>query len=132
MHAHSGGPITGIGYGLKESYFSFAPNGSSNPSASSIVGPLARYVTSITYSATGVQTIVFNSDFVFAQTPRFFISATAASLATRFDVQQIGAYNATTRTLVIQQAIGTTGNEVAASSGAIITVGLLVQDTTGK
>lgn len=124
------GPVKGLGYAMKLGWFTFAPNGASNPT--SITGPLARFVTSITYSATGVQTIVFNSGFVFAQTPRFRPTAELESLTEHFNVNQTGAYDTTTRTLVLTTHRNGTGREVAANAAAAITVYVFASDTTGK
>lgn len=122
--------VKGLGYAYVVGHFRYFTNGTSNPAT--IDGPAARWVTSITYSATGVQTIVFNAGFNFAQTPVFACSASGAALASSFDATQIGAYNATTRTLVLQQRQNTTGYAAAADPGSFVNVVILAQDTQGK
>jgi hypothetical protein len=127
------GPVHGIGqYGLCVGEFTYFPNGTSNPSVASCTGGLAQWVESITYSATGVQTIVFKTGFAFAQTPRFVISPVCAALADSFEATQIGAYNATTRTLVIQQRQDVTGYAAAAAAGCFVTVMVFASDSQGK
>lgn len=130
------GPIQGMGYGLCMGEFTYFPNGTSDPSLTAITGGLARWIQSITYSATGVQTIVFKPGFGFAQTPRFLFTPNAASLAATFSVSQIGAYDATTRTLVLQQhwmqTTTPTGVAVAANAGCFVTVTVIASDTQGK
>jgi hypothetical protein len=103
-------------------WFRYFPNGTSDPSVASCVGPLARYISSITYSATGVQTIVFTDDFTFGGDLAFFPQAVFAAVANAFSATQMDAYNATTRTLVIQQHNTTTGDATAASSDAFVNV----------
>lgn len=125
-------PVVSTGYGLVIGEFTYFPNGAINPVAGSSTGSLARWITSITYSATGVQTIVFNSGFTFAQQPRFDFSVCATSLATSFSVVQIAQYNQTTRTLVLQQAQNTTGYAAAASADCSVTVQILASDSQGK
>lgn len=124
------GKVDGIGYGLVEGSFSFAPNGSSNPVT--ITGAAARYVTSVTYSATGVQTIQFTSEFVFANAPIFRVDAQIESLTEWFAAQQVGQYNATTRQLVIQQHRAGVGRVVTANDGARVRIFFHAQDSQGK
>lgn len=124
--------VKGLGYAQVGGWFSYAPNGTSNPVVASCTGPVARWISSITYSATGVQTVVFKEGFSFAQTPIFQASPQAASLATWFSVMQVGAYDETTRTLVLQQHRSGTGEAVAAADGARVHVSILAQDTDGK
>lgn len=126
------GPVQGMGYGLCTGWFTYFPNGTSDPSLTAVVGPLKRWISSITYSATGVQTIVFKEGFKFANTPRFNAFVCSPSLATSHEVSQVGAYNATTRTLVLQQRQGTTGYAAAADAAAFVTVYLNAMDSTGK
>jgi hypothetical protein len=126
------GHVEGLGYEICVGWFEFSPNGSTNPTAASRVGPLARFITSITYSATGVQTIVMTSDFRFAQTPTFLVQAQCESLTEHFHAQQTGSYNTSTRTLVVQQHRNGTGREVAANAAAKVRVYVFAQDTEGK
>lgn len=124
------GKVDGIGYGLTLGSFVFAPNGASNPT--SITGPLARLVSSITYSATGIFTIVFTSDFVWPNTPAFVVTPAFDAIANYFSANQVGAYNATTRTLVVQAHRAGTGYAAAAAAGCAINVAVIAQDSTGK
>lgn len=126
------GFVQGMGYALCVGEFTYFTNGTTDPVLASVTGGLARWITSITYSATGVQTIVFAAGFGFAQTPRFTMQGVAASLATAFEVSQIGTYNATTRTLVLQQRQALTGYAAAANAGSFVTVKVIVSDTQGK
>lgn len=126
------GPVDGLGYAQVSGWFTYFPNGTSDPSLTAILGPAARWVSTITYSATGVQTIVFKVGFNFAQTPRFVCQPMCAALASSFEVSQIGAYDATTRTLVLQQRQATTGYAAAASANCAVTVIVVAQDTQGK
>jgi hypothetical protein len=132
------GPVQGLGYGLCVGWFKFFPNAGSDPSLTAIVGPLKRWVSSITYGATGVYTIVFKAGFSFANSPVFVTHHTIAALANAYSVIQIGAYNATTRTLVLQtygdvNGDGTlAGIEVAADAGNSINVFCFAADTQGK
>lgn len=126
------GPVKGLGYDLCIGEFTYFPNGTSDPVLASVTGTLARWITSITYSATGVQTIVFAQGFNFANAPRFDPAVTAAALASSFTVVVIGQFNRTTRTLVLQQAQNVTGYAAAASADCSVSVTVLASDTTGK
>lgn len=133
MNRTKTGPVHGIGaYGICVGTFTFWPNAASNPSVDAVTGGLARWVESITYGATGVQTIVFKQGFAFAQSPRFFLAPVSDSLANSYEVSQIGAYDATTRTLVLQQRRSQTGREVAAAAGSFVTVMVFASDSQGK
>jgi len=124
--------VFGLGYGICVGWFSFAPNGSSDPSTASYDGPLKSWITSVTYGATGVQTIVFKSGFSFAKTPTFAPVGVAESLTEHYLVQQTGAYDTTTRTLVLQQHRNGTGRVVPANAATKIVVYVFAQDTQGK
>lgn len=132
MYTGKQGKVDGIGYGLVIGTFSFAPNGSSNPLLTAVGGGLTRFITGITYGATGVYTVQFGTDFVFANAPVFHVVAQPDSLANWFIAQQIGQYNTTTRQLVIQAHRSGAGYEPAASSGCRIRSSLYALDTTGK
>ncbi len=130
MFAGKQGKVDGIGYGDVIGALVFAPNGASNPTT--ITGPLARFVSSITYSATGIYTITFTSEFVFANTPVFFVDQSFDVIANYFSANQIGAYNTTTRVLVVQTNRSGTGQQVAAGTGALVKIAMYAQDTGGK
>ncbi len=132
MNLGKHGPIHGMAYGLCLGEFRYFPNGTSDPSLTAVTGGLARFIQSITYSATGVQTFVFTSDFGFANPPRFIFQPVCTALASSFEVSQIGAYNATTRTLVLQQRQATTGYAAAAASTCFVNVIVVASDTNGK
>lgn len=123
-----------IGTELCLGFFSFGPNGTSNPvitgTASTLSGGLARWVQSITYSAIGVQTIVFAEGFGFAGATIFTAIPQVASLADHFIVAPVGAYNPTTRTLVLQQHRNGTGQPVPAAAGARIHVVVLAHNSS--
>lgn len=124
--------VKGLGYAQVVGWFTYSPNGTSNPSVSACTGPAARWIDSITYSATGVQTIVFKAGFSFAQTPIFQPTPQPADLTGYFSVSQTGNYDTSTRTLVLQQHRAGTGEAVAAAAGAKVHVSILAQDTQGK
>jgi len=130
MNRGKHGPVHGLAYGVCLGWFEFAPNAGDNPT--DISGPLEWAVDSITYSATGVQTIVMDSEFRFAQTPTFIVQAQCESLTEHFHAQQTGSYNTSTRTLVVQQHRNGTGREVAAHADAKVRVYVIAQDTQGK
>ena len=77
-----------------------------------------------------MQTIVFAEGFGFAGPVMFFAGAQAASLTEHFLVAQVGAYNATTRTLVLQQHRNGTAREVPADAGTRINVAVVAQNTS--
>lgn len=120
-------------YGPEPRYesLSFAPNGTSNPLVASNQGSPGLKASAITYSATGIQTIVFPADFSPPSDTRFVVSAQCASIGAYFEVVQIGAYNAVTRTLVVQTKQGASGNAVAAAAGARVHIGMFFNESTG-
>jgi hypothetical protein len=130
MNQGKHGPVQGIGHGLCLGWFSFRPNAASNPAAADITGPLKRFVSSIAYSATGIQTVSFTADFVFATAPRFVPVAESVDLSSWFSVIQTGAY--ASRTLTLQQHRSGTAREVASDAANVIRVYVFAQDTTGK
>jgi hypothetical protein len=132
MNQGKHGPVQGLGYGLCLGWFSFAPNAFNNPASTSYGGPLKSYISSVTYSATGVQTVVFKTGFSFAQTPEFMPVGVAESLSEHYLVQQTAAYNTSTRTLVLQQHRNGAGREVPANAATKIVVFVFAQDTQGK
>ncbi len=81
--------------------FEFDVNGTSAVSSSTFRGSMKRYVTSVTYSATGLFTIVFTTDFTFPALPTFMVDCTCETQALGFVAKQIGVYTASTRTLVV-------------------------------
>lgn len=82
--------------------FEFDVNGTSAVSTSTFKGSMKRYVTSVSYSATGLFTIVFTTDFTFPTRPTFMVDSTCENQTTlSFIAKQIGAYNTTTRTLIV-------------------------------
>lgn len=99
-------------------WFKYFPNGTDNPT--SFDGPLARFITSITYAATGKQTIVLNSEFGFGGDVCFTLQAGFDAVARAFSASQMGAY--ASNTLVVQQHQGTTGFAAAAHADCHVTV----------
>lgn len=120
--------------GVTNGSFCFSPNGSSDPSSTYTQGDLLRFITSITYSATGIYTIVFTDKFLFPSTqhPMFLVSPEVQNMTEHFAVNTL-AYVPSTRTLVINTHRNGTAREVPASTGAArVVVYLTVLDTTGK
>jgi hypothetical protein len=123
--------VEGYGPEPRVAWMSFAPNGASNPVVTSSNGPRGIKNATITYSATGVYTIVFSSDFQPPSDAVFVVGAQCAALASYFEAVQLGAYNATTRTLVVQAKQGASGVAVAAAAGARIHIQICFNDSTG-
>ena len=113
-------------------WFAFYPNGTSDPSLAAVEGPMAQFITSITYSAVGGYVIQFSSDFVFAGTPQFVLTPSFDGLTNYYAVAIDGAYSQTTRQLTVRAHRAGTGQAVAASANAKIAVALLVSDSGGK
>lgn len=112
---------------------SWGPNAASDPvisgASSTLAGSLAAWVSSITYSATGVHTIVFKEGFTFGSTPVFNAAPQPASLTEYFHADVVGAYSQTTRTLVVTTHRAGTGRQVPADANARITLIVIAQDT---
>jgi hypothetical protein len=124
-------PAKGFGGEPRYASLSFCPNGTDNPSSASNEGPPGLKATAITYSATGVYTLVFPTDFAFPADTRFVVSAQPADLTGWFEVTTLGDYSASTRTLVVQAHRAGTGEAVAAAAGARIHVGIFFNDSQG-
>jgi hypothetical protein len=112
----------GAGYAPYYGTLTYRPNGTSNPDLALVDGTLKRFVTSITYAATGKQSIVFTPDFVFPKTVVWTVTAGFDAIANAYSVG-ILLWTPTTRTLELQQHIGVSG--VAAASNPANVVRLL-------
>jgi len=121
----------GAGYAPYFGWFSYRPNGTSNPDLDLLDGPAKRYVQSITYSATGVQTIVFKEGFSFPTTVAWFCSTSCLAVANAFQASVL-SWDPTTRTLVLQQAQNTTGVATASNPANVVRVGFMSNNSSGK
>lgn len=110
---------------------SFAPNAALTPSAASNGGPPGLKAFTTAYAATGAFTVTLPAGCTPVGTPQIFVSAQAESLTEHFAVMTVGAYNATTRSFVIQAHRAGTGREIAAAAGARIHFLLLFNNSTG-
>ena len=120
----------GAGINPTFGWFSFFPNGASDPVLASCTGPLARFISSVTYQATGQYTIVFSADMP-VPNMRFIANQNIASLAAGYTASVV-SYTTATRTLVVQAHNGsTTGVAVAANSNAFITVEVFAEASEG-
>lgn len=120
--------VSGAGTRPCIGFFRYYPNGTST--VSTIEGPLKKYVSSLAYSATGLQTVTFTSDFTFVsgKTPAFLFKASFDALAQAFSVSQLGAFSTT---LAIQQHSATTGIAVAANAAAFVEVFVYADTSAG-
>lgn len=99
----TGYPVQGCGPREVAGWFSFDINSTSDPSTSSFVGSLKRYVSTVTYATTGKFVITFTTDFRFPTFPRFVISSVCADATTNgYVAVQLGAYDTTNRQLTVQ------------------------------
>lgn len=110
---------------------SFAPNGSSTPLVASNGGPPGLKATTIAYAADGAFTLTLPAGFTPVGTPTIVAHGQAASLSEWFSLNQIGAYNPTTRQFVLQAHRAGTGREVPAAAGARIHWAILFNNSTG-
>jgi hypothetical protein len=124
-------PAKGYAGEPRVAYISFAPNGTSDPATASNTGPRGIKNFTTTYAATGQYTITFPADFAPPSDTTFVASAQPADLTNWFAVTTIGAYNATTRQLVVQAHRSGTGQAVAAAAGARIHVAIHFNDSSG-
>jgi len=124
-------PVCGYGSEPRVVSCSFAPNGESNPLVASNAGPQGIKSFATVYAATGQYTITFPVDFAPPAGSQFLLSAQCASLATYYEVIQVGAYNAATRVLVVQAKQAASGVAVAAAAGARIHIGIIFNESTG-
>lgn len=110
---------------------SFAPNGSSTPVVTSNGGPPGLKAATVAYAATGQFTVTLPVGCKPVGTPTVLVSAQCESLTEYFEVVQVGAFNPTTRALVIQAKRAGSGREVAANAGARIHWAILFNNSTG-
>lgn len=110
---------------------SFAPNGSSTPAVTSNGGPPGLAAATVAYAATGAFTVTLPEGWNAVGTPTILLGKQAESLSEWFEVMQVDAYNATTRSFVIQAHRAGTGREVAASADARIHWAIFFNNSTG-
>lgn len=133
MEVGNESPIKGLGTNIIHIGGSFQTNGTSDPSSSTFRStPGCKF--NVTYSATGVFTIVFDPSITFPDRPYCInITKQGAVLATDwFDAFVLGEFNRTTRTLVIQAHRSGTGNAPANTAGNRINFDLFFRNSTGK
>ncbi len=112
---------------------SFAPNGTSNPLVASNGGPPGLRAFTTVYAATGQYTVTLPAGINIPSgvVPTVLVSAQCASLGAYFEVVQIGAFNTTTRSFVVNAKQGASGNAVAAAAGARIHFAIFFNNSTG-
>lgn len=129
-------PMRGVGFEATRGYLQFDVNGTSDPAAASFAGDLRRFVTSITYSATGIYTIKFNPSFGFAEIPKFVLGAICESGGTKFVPVQLGKYSAANRELVLQTLSGSLSPTAIAAPAAVgdasVVIEMVVNDSSAR
>jgi hypothetical protein len=95
-------PVKDLRPGPVHGAFRFATNGTSDPSLTTMTGSMKNLVTTNTYSATGVYTIVFDAGFTFADFPVWIPQAHCADQSTNAFIVVVQSWTASTRTLVLQ------------------------------
>lgn len=120
----------GAGYAPYYGTLTYRPNGTSNPDASLLDGTLKRFVTSVTYAATGQQSILFSPDFVFPKTVVWTATPGFDALANSYNVG-ILSWTPSTRILVLQQFLGTTGIAVASNAANVVRLLAHVNNSAG-
>lgn len=133
MEAGNLAEVQAIGTNTTMLSFSFQCNGTSNPASTTFRAPPGLTFT-VTYSATGVFTIVFGSDITFPDRPvGITITPQFAVLATDwFDCALLGEFSATTRTLVVQAHRSGAGQAPANTAGNRINVDLVFRNSTSR
>lgn len=120
----------GAGYAPYYGTLTYRPNGTSNPDLALVDGTLKRFLSSITYSATGQQTLVFTPDFVFPKTVLWFATAGFDAVANAYSVGVL-AWGPSTRTLVLQQHQGTSGFAAASHVSNVVRLLAHVNNSSG-
>ncbi len=110
---------------------SFAPNAALTPVVTSNGGPPGLKAATVAYAATGAFTITLPIGCTPVGTPTIVHAPQAESLTEYFETMQVGAYNPTTRSFVIQAKRAGSGREVAASAGARIHWAIFFNNSTG-
>lgn len=110
---------------------SLAPNGSSDPEVASNEGPPGLRSFTTVYAATGQLTVTLPEGWTPVANTGVFVSAQCESLTEHFAVCTVGAYDPSTRSLVIQMHRNGTGREVAAAAGARVHFALVFNNSTG-
>lgn len=111
----------------------FFVNGATSPVAASNFGQLAGLMT-VTTTATGIHTIVFSAGMTFPSKPVVQCCITMKAGDTAVDVKQVGAFNATTRTLILGTVdyAGAAVQSPAADADRFITFTIQVIDTLAR
>lgn len=116
---------------------SFCGEGTENPRVTSWGGSMIRFVQSITWVAPANYVITFKPEFVFPQSPtdrgpRFTVTGDYFQLADWYQVNPLGIFDATNRTLVLTtHRAGVAFNVPARDFTSRITVDIEAVDSTG-
>jgi len=120
----------GAGYAPYYGTLSYRPNGALDPDPTLLDGTLKRFVASISYGATGQQTIVFKPDFVFPKSVLWYTSSSFDAVANAYGTS-ILSWTPSTRTLVLQQHQGTTGSVVPSNAANVVRLLAHVNNSSG-
>lgn len=120
----------GAGYAPYYGTLTYRPNGTSNPDLTLVDGTLKRFVTSITYAATGQQSILFSPDFVFPKTVVWTATPGFDAVANAYGVG-ILSWTPASRTLVLSQFNGVTGIPVTSNVANVVRLLAHVNNSAG-
>lgn len=132
MHGFHTQPVHGLGGTPTMLWGSFAPNGTSDPTVASNGGPPGLRPFTVAYAATGQYTLTLPEGVTPIGTPTLIVSPQAADLTGYFEVMQVGAYDATTRSFVVQAKRAGSGNAPAAAAGCRIHFAIFFNNSTGS
>ena len=102
MNGFQAQPAYGLGVAPLLASLAFKTNGTSDPSMTTATGSMKRILTSITYSATGILTIIFDAGWNFPETPTWLVTARCADQSTNAFIPVVKSWTNSTRTLVLQ------------------------------
>lgn len=105
----------GLGNGPVFGWARIFPNGTSTPALTSVTGPLKQWISSLSYSATGIINVVFRDGFNLNEM-NFGLSVQSVDAASAFTASQIGAYNTTTRTFSFLTVAGGAASAITANA----------------
>lgn len=131
MHGYFLQPIFGGGAEPTVLWGSFAPDGTDDPDSADNAGPPGFKTFTVTEANTGAFTVVLPEGYTPVGTPIILVSPSAADLTGYFEVMQTGAYDATTRSFVIQAKRANSGNAPTSAAGCRINFLIAFNNSTG-
>lgn len=124
-------PVKGLGAEPTVYFGSFAPNGTDDPVVTSNGGPPGLKAFTVTEASTGAFTITLPRGLNVTGTPTIVHSVQCADLTAYFELVQLGAFDASTRSFVLAAKRAASANAPAAAAGTRVHFAIFFNNSTG-